>query len=127
MHAATGTECRAAVAGITAHASEGTSGYGDYEILSSSVDATKQYYYTHLSSSEMDGTVTEGAKIGETGISGNASASRPHLHFTVKEGGSKVDPDGKGFTKPSKVIEASGSTATAINFSEAEPCTPCAM
>jgi len=127
IHASTGTECKAVVAGTTTHQSEGSAGYGDYVILTSTADATKKYYYTHLSARETAGNVTEGGKIGETGVTGNASATRPHLHFTVKHGGSKVDPDGKGFTKPTKVIEASGSTATTINYPEAEPCTPCSM
>lgn len=127
VHASTGTACRAVVAGTTPHASQGSAGYGDYVVLTSSADATKKYIYAHLSTRESAGTVSEGDKIGETGVSGNASSSRPHLHFTVREGGSKVDPDGKGFTKPTKVIEGSGSTATTYNDSDPEPCTPCSM
>lgn len=80
-----------------------------------------------MGSRETAGAVAEGAKLGEVGTSGNASSTRPHLHFTVKEGGTKLDPDGKGFAKPTKFIEASGSTATVYNSADPDPCTPCAM
>jgi murein DD-endopeptidase MepM/ murein hydrolase activator NlpD len=126
IHASVGSECKATVAGTTSHASE-SGGYGDYVILTSSADATKKYIYAHMGSRETVGTVAEGAKVGEVGTSGNASSTRPHLHFTVKESGAKVDPDGKGFTKPTKVIEASGTTATTYNSADPEPCTPCTM
>jgi murein DD-endopeptidase MepM/ murein hydrolase activator NlpD len=113
------------VAGTTRHASQ-DAGYGDYITLTSSADPSKKYLYAHLSARERAGTVSEGDKIGETGATGNASSNRPHLHFTVMENGDKVDPDGKGFSKPTQVIERTGSTATAINYSDPEPCTPCA-
>ena len=126
IHANVGTECKAAVAGTISQNSQ-SDGYGDYTVLTSTADATKKYYYTHLSNREPAGTVAEGNKVGKTGVTGNAQSSRPHLHFTLKEGGNKVDPDGKGFTKPTKVVEATGSTATTINFEEMEPCSPCSM
>jgi murein DD-endopeptidase MepM/ murein hydrolase activator NlpD len=126
VHAAVGSECKATVAGTTSHASQ-RGGYGKYVILTSSADATKKYIYAHMGSRETVGSVAEAAKVGEVGTSGNASSTRPHLHFTVKESGTKVDPDGKGFTKPTKFIEASGSTATAYNSADPDPCEPCAM
>lgn len=127
INASVGTECKAVVAGTISHASEGSSGYGDYVVLTNTADATKKYIYAHLGARESPGSKSEGDEIGEVGTSGSARSRRPHLHYTVMEGNSKVDPDGKGFTKPTKVIEATGSTASTINYSEAEPCTPCSM
>jgi len=127
IHASEENECKAVVAGTISRHSQGSAGYGDYIVLTSTADATKKYYYAHLSNRESAGIVAEGDKVGKTGITGNASSSRPHLHFTLKEEGNKVDPDGKGFTKPTKVIEATGSTATTINFEEMDTCTPCSM
>ncbi|NUO03159.1 MAG: M23 family metallopeptidase, partial [Saprospiraceae bacterium] len=125
LHATAGTEVRAVVAGTTSHHT-GTD-YGKYVTLTSAVDPTKTYQFCHLSAREPAGTVVAGAKIGETGTTGNASADRPHLHFIVRESGTETDPDGKGFTKPTQVIEATGSSANAINYSDPEPCTPCSM
>jgi murein DD-endopeptidase MepM/ murein hydrolase activator NlpD len=130
VHAAVGTECKAIVKGTIAHlTNSGGSGvgYGDYIKLTSDADSTKTYIYAHLGAREPAGSVAEGAKVGTTGTTGNANASRPHLHLTVESGGSKVDPEGEGLTKPTSVIEATGSTATAVNTAEPEPCTPCAM
>ncbi|MFQ5616354.1 MAG: DUF4157 domain-containing protein [Anaerolineales bacterium] len=127
VHAAVGTECKATVAGTTSHATQSSGGYGKYVILTSSADATKKYIYAHMGSRETAGSVAEGGKVGEVGTSGNASSTKPHLHFTLKESGTKVDPDGKGFTKPTKVIGATGSTATVYNSTDPDPCTPCAM
>lgn len=125
IHAASGTDCQAVVAGKITHATE-AGGLGKYVVLKDSADATRKYYYAHLSAWEPSGTVAEGDKVGETGTSGNADAGRPHLHFQIKHGSSRVDPDGQGFARPNQVIEASGSSATAINFADPEPCTPCA-
>ena len=129
INAASGTECSAVVAGTTVQDSEGPGvGYGDYVVLTSSADATKKYYYAHLGAREPAGVVAAGAKIGATGVTGNASATRPHLHFTLKESNVKVDPVGKGFTKPTKVIEAAGTAATSISAADPAPCSsPCAM
>jgi hypothetical protein len=49
-----------------------------------------------------------------------------HLHFQVHISGNPVDPAGY-FTEPSQVVEASGSSATAIDKTLVEPCAPCAM
>jgi murein DD-endopeptidase MepM/ murein hydrolase activator NlpD len=113
------------VAGQISHGTE-AGGLGRYVVLRDSADPTHKYYYAHLSAREPAGAVAEGDTVGETGTSGNADASRPHLHFQIKHGGSRVDPDGQGFTRPSQVIEATGSSATTINYSDPEPCTPCA-
>ncbi len=125
IHGSSGTSCKAVVAGTTSHYTGDD--YGDYVVLTSSSDTTKKYRYAHLSQRDTAGTVAEGVKIGKVGTTGNASSTRPHLHFEVRESGSAVDPDGKSLTKPSKVIEATGTTATTINYSEAEPCTACSM
>ncbi len=125
VHASTGTECKAAVEGTTTHHTD-SGGYGDYVQLTSKADAKKKYIYAHLSAREAAGTVAEGAKVGETGITGNASSDRPHLHFAVKEDTKFVNP-ADSFTEPTKVVEASGSTATTIDKTAAEPCTPCTM
>jgi len=125
FHASVGTECRAVVAGTTTHHTE-NAGYGRYVKLTSGADSTKKYIYAHLSARESAGAVSEGDKIGEVGVTGTASSSRPHLHFTVKNGSTKVDPGGS-FSEPTKVIEATGTTATTINKSAPEPCSPCPM
>ena len=126
LNATVGTQCKAAVAGTTAHASE-NGGYGDYVVLTSTADSTKKYIYAHMGTREAAGTVAEGDNIGKVGTSGNASSTRPHLHFTVKVNGAKVDPGDNSFTKPTKVVEAAGSAATAFNAADPDPCTPCAM
>jgi murein DD-endopeptidase MepM/ murein hydrolase activator NlpD len=125
IHAAPSTPIIAATAGsVTHHQDPG--GFGNYIRLTSQTDSTRVYLYGHLSAREPAGSYCAGETIGQTGTTGNASADRPHLHFQAHISGTPVDPAGY-FTEPSQVIEASGSSATAIDKTLAESCAPCAM
>jgi murein DD-endopeptidase MepM/ murein hydrolase activator NlpD len=125
VHAATGTPIRAVESGaLTRHSDPG--GYGDYVRLRSSVTPALTYLYAHLSAREAVGNYGPGDVIGSTGVSGNASADRPHLHFQVLRNGTAEDP-ANHFTEPTQVIEATGSAAAAIDRTLPAPCAPCAM
>jgi murein DD-endopeptidase MepM/ murein hydrolase activator NlpD len=125
VHAATGTAIRAVESGaLTRHRDPG--GYGDYVRLRSSVNSDLNYLYAHLSAREPVGDYGPGDVIGSTGVSGNASADRPHLHFQVLRNGTAEDPAAH-FTEPTQVIEATGSAAAAIDRTLPEPCAPCGM
>ncbi|MBC8028990.1 MAG: DUF4157 domain-containing protein [Pyrinomonadaceae bacterium] len=123
LHAATGTEVRAVSTGnITHHNNPG--GYGNYILLHTRANADRTYMYAHLSQREPVGDYCPGDKIGETGITGNASATRPHLHFEVRNTGAPTDPSAF-LTEPGSVVEATGSATAAIDKSLPAPCAPC--
>ena len=123
IYAPVGTEVRAVTAGEVTHG-ENPPGWGHYIRLKSHLDEKRVYLYAHLSARKPAGDYLPGQKIGETGTSGIAQASRPHLHFEVLDGVTRVDPD-KYFAEPSKVIETTGSAPVEIDKSAAPPCAPC--
>jgi hypothetical protein len=123
VHASVGTVAYAAESGTVTHHND-PGGYGTYIQLASTTNPGLRFLYGHLSAREPAGTFSAGAQIGLTGISGNASADRPHLHFEVSMSGAQVDPAGY-FTEPTQVIEAAGSVAAAIDKTLPAPCNPC--
>jgi murein DD-endopeptidase MepM/ murein hydrolase activator NlpD len=123
LHATTGTPVLAAESGQFRHLND-PGGYGTYLMLSSSRNPDLSFLYGHLSAREPAGSCSAGQQIGLSGISGNASADRPHLHFEVRQSGTAVDPAGY-FTEPSQVIETAGTAATAIDRNLPAPCAPC--
>jgi murein DD-endopeptidase MepM/ murein hydrolase activator NlpD len=92
--------------------------------LTSEHDNDIVYRYAHLSAREANGHYCPGDKIGETGVTGNASADRPHLHFQVINNGNAVDPIGF-LTEPTMVVEQTGTATTLIDKTLPEPCNPC--
>lgn len=123
IHAPTGTPIHAVVTGtMTRHNNPG--GYGQYVRLRSRANPQREYLYAHLSQREPAGDYCAGDKLGETGTTGNASATRPHLHFQVHTNGVAVDPAAY-LTEPNQVIEAAGSAVNAINKALPPPCAPC--
>jgi murein DD-endopeptidase MepM/ murein hydrolase activator NlpD len=120
IHAPEANPVFAVVAGrLSRHVDAG--GLGNFVRLTSAADNKRAYLYAHLSAREPAGQVCVGDKVGETGVSGNASADRPHLHFQVQHDGVAQDP-ATMLTMPTMVVEATGNAATAIDFSEADPC-----
>ena len=99
-------------------------GYGQYVKLASKAKAQREYVYAHLSQREPAGDYCVGDKLGETGVTGNASADRPHLHFEVQGNGAALDPGGY-LTEPIQVVEAAGDPITAIDKTLPAPCNPC--
>ena len=123
LHAATGTEVRAVATGnITHHANP--TGYGNYIVLHAKGDPNRSYLYGHLSQREPVGDYCPGDKIGATGITGNASATRPHLHFEARNNDVPTDPSAYWNT-PGSVVEETGSATVAIDKSLPAPCAPC--
>jgi murein DD-endopeptidase MepM/ murein hydrolase activator NlpD len=123
LHAPTGTPVLAAESGRVQHRDD-PGGYGTYLMLASSSHPGLSFLYGHLSAREPAASYAAGAQIGLSGISGNASADRPHLHFEVHQSGTAVDPSGY-FTEPSQVVDTAGTAATAIDKSLPAPCAPC--
>jgi hypothetical protein len=123
LHAPTGTPVLAAETGRVQHRDD-PGGYGTYLMLASDSHEGLSFLYGHLSAREPAASYAAGAQIGVSGISGNASADRPHLHFEVHQSGTAVDPSGY-FTEPSQVVDTAGTAVEAINKSLAAPCTPC--
>ena len=120
IHAVAGTPVRAVVTGRMTRGNE-AGGLGQFATLTSSADRNRAYRYAHLSRRAPAGSYCVGEELGATGTTGNADATRPHLHFEVRENGAAIDPQ-PFLTEPSQVIEATGSTATAINHAEPDPC-----
>lgn len=53
------------------------------------------YYFAHMDGSptvKKGQTVTAGAHLGFVGDSGNARGTSPHLHFSIKRGGTPINP-----------------------------------
>jgi hypothetical protein len=123
VHAASGTPARAAESGTVTHHND-PGGYGTYLKLASTTHPDLVFLYGHLSARQPAGSYNVGDHVGDTGTSGNASADRPHLHLEVHLNGTAVDPN-TYFTEPSQVIEATGSSATAIDKTLPAPCSPC--
>jgi murein DD-endopeptidase MepM/ murein hydrolase activator NlpD len=126
IHATPGTNVYAVTSGTMVHNPFERDGCGTFLTLTSKSNPTHSYLYCHLSSREKPGDYTVGSKLGETGVSGNAQRDRPHLHFVVRRGGVPVDPSVE-FREPSKVIEATRSSATSIDKTAPPPCAQCAM
>jgi hypothetical protein len=123
IHAPVGTSARAVVEGtITHHQNPG--GFGDYIRLRSTRNPDRTYIYAHLSQRELAGNYCVGDKLGETGVTGNASANRPHLHFEVRTNNAAQNPAGF-LTEPARVFEQVGSAANAIDKTISAPCVPC--
>ncbi len=123
IHAPVGTDIIAAETGAVTHGTD-ANGYGNYIFLTV---GTVRYRYAHLSAREAAGQYNAGDVIGQTGVSGNAEADRPHLHLEVQENNAAVDPAGY-FDTPSRVRGAvTPFSVTDINFAEPENCNPCAM
>ena len=123
IHAPVGSTVMAVVSGNARHHND-SGGYGHYMDLASDADPDLVYRYAHLSAWQPNGHYCPGDYIGQTGVTGNADASRPHLHLQVIGNGTAVDPIGY-FTEPSYVIEQTGTAATVINKGDPEPCAPC--
>lgn len=123
IHASAGTPVLAVVAGNTRkHFDAG--GYGNYVDLATDADPQIVYRYAHLSAWQPNGHYCPGDKIGDSGVTGNASADRPHLHMQVIVRGTAADPI-RFFTEPSRVIEQVGTAASVINKTLPGPCAPC--
>ena len=123
IHAPVGTSIFAVVSGnVRRHSDPG--GYGDYLHLTSDADNTIVYRYAHLSSRMANGHYCVGDKIGETGITGNADANRPHLHLEVLNNNTQVDPVAF-FTEPVMVVELLGTAAAVIDKTIPATCAPC--
>ena len=123
LHAPEGTDVLAVRGGrATRHNDPG--GFGEFMRLVPTGQPDVRYHYAHLSVRGAAGTYAAGDVIGQTGVTGNASADRPHLHFQVERGGTAVDPIGE-FSEPTMVIEAAGSAAAVIDKTLPEPCAPC--
>lgn len=80
---------------------------GNVAILRSALDGTA-YYYAHLLDLEASPPreVQAGDPIGHVGMSGNASATSPHLHFEVWPSGSyeKTPPDPTPFLQTARRV-----------------------
>lgn len=123
IHSPVGATAMAVVSGNARHHNN-PGGYGHYMDLRSDADPNLVYRYAHLSAWEPNNHYCPGDKIGETGVTGNADAARPHLHLQVIDNGNAVDPIGY-FSEPSNVIEQSGTAKAMINKGDPEPCVPC--
>ena len=71
--------------------------------------------------------VKKGDEIGSTGVSGNANAEAPHLHFVVVKGKVKIDPGKFGYSYPSYYYERGQTKSKNINYDEKANCNPCSM
>lgn len=126
IYATVGTAIKAIATGKIVNTANSKGGYGKSITLEFTYGPQTLYaFYAHLSKvdvSEGD-TVFEGQLIGETGITGNAIASAPHLHFEIRESASA----GKGLGKrrdPSEILgglfSVCNAPSTTIIFSEGE-------
>lgn len=95
--AATGTPAVAAVGGTVRY--RGVAGSNGLTVSIRTADGRYDTSYLHLESAavEKGQTVAGGERIGTVGTSGRRSAEAPHLHFGVREAGSRhayLDPRG---------------------------------
>lgn len=123
IHAPVGTSVRAVVEGTVTH-HQNPGGFGDFIRLHSTMNPDRNYIYAHLSQREPVGNYCVGDELGETGVTGNASANRPHLHFEVRTNNAAQDP-ASFLTDPTRVVEQVGSAANAIDTTIPAPCVPC--
>jgi murein DD-endopeptidase MepM/ murein hydrolase activator NlpD len=89
----TGDTVVAALDGVVAEVGWDNGGGGNYVVIRSNTGgATVTCHYLHLNnwSVSVGQTVVQGQKVGSVGMTG--SATGPHLHFTMKVNGVKVDP-----------------------------------
>jgi peptidoglycan LD-endopeptidase LytH len=87
-----GTPVVAPVAGIVERT--GSGGAGGRAVWLRESGADRVYYFAHLDAIHVQAgqRVSAGHRLGTVGISGNAAGTVPHLHFTVHEGSSVLDP-----------------------------------
>lgn len=88
--APTGTEVRAASAGLAEYAGNGMRGYGNAVILDHGEGITTLYGHLATIRVQSGETVPAGAVIGTVGRSGNATTH--HLHFELRVDGEAMDP-----------------------------------
>ena len=123
LYAPVGTNIYSVESGTVSH-HQNPGGYGDFIFLTA---GARRYRYAHLSARQPAGQYSAGSTIGQTGVTGNAVADRPHLHLEVQQNNRAIDPAGT-FATPNMVRAAFNPFAiTNINFSETENCNPCAM
>ena len=70
--------------------SEKSSSYGNYVVISHGPGNTTLYAHMSSRSVKEGDVVSQGQVIGVTGSTGISSG--PHLHYEIKEGGSRIDP-----------------------------------
>lgn len=70
--------------------SERSSSYGNYVVISHGPGNTTLYAHMSSRSVKEGDVVSQGQVIGVTGSTGISSG--PHLHYEIKEGGSRIDP-----------------------------------
>ena len=70
--------------------SERSSSYGNYVVISHGPGNTTLYAHMSSRSVKEGDVVSQGQVIGITGSTGISSG--PHLHYEIKEGGSRIDP-----------------------------------
>lgn len=122
LYAPVGTNIYAIQSGTVSH--HNSAGYGSYIFLTA---RNTRYRYAHLSARQPAGQYNAGDIIGQTGVTGNANAARPHLHLEVRVNNVTSDPVGF-FTVPSQVRAATAPhSITNINTAIPAPCNPCAM
>lgn len=85
-----GAEITAAAAGTVSIATHGSTGYGNYVMLSHADGSVTLYGHMSSLAVSVGQTVTQGQVIGYVGSTGNSTG--PHLHFEVRINGSPVDP-----------------------------------
>lgn len=87
--AATGTPVRAAAGGTVTFS--GTAGSSGLTVAVRTADGRFDTSYLHLSAVSVakGDRVQTGARLGAAGTSGRRSAAQPHLHFGVREAGSR--------------------------------------
>jgi murein DD-endopeptidase MepM/ murein hydrolase activator NlpD len=86
--AARGTPVVASVPGVVRHHNSSLGGMAYYLAGDDGIE----YYGAHLDGFGASGRVEAGTVVGYVGTSGNASATAPHLHFEIHQGGTSVNP-----------------------------------
>jgi peptidase M23-like protein len=104
--AATGTPVLAAASGVVGFA--GTAGSSGLTVSVRTADGRYDTSYLHLSSTSVreGDSVAAGQRLGAVGTTGTRSATAPHLHFGVRDAGSRhAYHDPLGFLPPPTATE----------------------